>query len=71
MRILGVLSGLWIVANLLLFSGPHLFARWTGWYTYANPGWGWYVWLLAPPVVALGLGLGLRLQRRRRRGAAA
>ena len=58
MRILAVLSGLWIVANLLLFSGPHL--GWTGWYTYANPGWIWYVWLLAPPVVALGLGVGLR-----------
>ncbi len=70
MRTLAVLSGLWILANVMLFTGPELFGRWTGWYMYVNPGWHWYVWLLGPPVVLWLLGWSWRLLRRRRGPAA-
>jgi hypothetical protein len=71
MRIIGAVSGLWVVANLLLFAGPQLYGWLTGWYTYLNPAWMWYAWLLGPPAVLVLLRWAWRLLRRRRGDAAA
>jgi hypothetical protein len=71
MRIIAVISGVWILANLLLFGPPQLYGRLTGWYAYINPSELWYVWFLGPPVVLMLGAWGWRLLRRRSNRAAA
>jgi hypothetical protein len=70
MRSITMGSGLWILANVALLAGPQLYGRLTGWYTYVNPSWLWYVWVIGPPAGLLLGGWGWRLWRRRSSGAA-